>query len=838
MATAVSSTLVSASYCCSTAQPFHYSSRRRGALTRLRLPSIYFNLLPTFAMEVPGAVAAKDMQHGIGETTVSEYESQSKLLQEFCRVPSIDKAWIFKSDGGTSQVMFSISQMNYAANKKRKSILSSRIVKNWNQSVDFQWSPFPVEMDGVSAIIPSGSGSKLLVVRNKEDDSPTQLEIWGPAQLEKAIQIPRSVHGSIFVDGWFEGISWNYEETHIAYVAEEPPLPKPVFDDSGFKGEDSFNKDSGTWNGQGDWEEDWGETYSKKRSPALFIVHINSGKVQALKGVSKSLSVGQVIWVPSVSSARAQYLVFVGWSSENGPQQTPRKLGIKYCYNRPCALYAIRAHLEGHDDDKAAVNTKEVDSTGAIILTADFGSAFFPKFSPDGKFLVFLSAKSAVDSGAHWATNSLHRLDWPADGKPNSSAKVSCVVPVIMCPEDGFFPGLYCSYPLLYPWLSDGYTIILSSIWHSTVAILSINILSGKVSQISPRDTLYSWDILAVDGNDILAVTSSPINPPQLKYGYYTSHLEESSWNWLDVSSPVAGCSDKVRFLMSSKQCSILKIPVNNLSDTLSEGAKKPFEATFISHSSSESKETYRGNKKEGIRSPLILILHGGPHSVISTTYSKSLAFLSSLGYNLLAVNYRGSLGFGEEALQSLPGKIGSQDVNDVLAALDYVSERGLVDRSRVAVLGGSHGGFLTSHLIGQAPDRFVAAALRNPVCNLSLMVGTSDIPDWCYIEAYGKAGKDIFSEAPSNEQLSDFYSKSPISHISKVKTPTLFLLGAQDRRVPVSNGLQYARALRERGVEVKVMVFPDDAHGLERPQSDFESHLNIGVWFDKYCKL
>jgi acylaminoacyl-peptidase len=137
-----------------------------------------------------------------------------------------------------------------------------------------------------------------------------------------------------------------------------------------------------------------------------------------------------------------------------------------------------------------------------------------------------------------------------------------------------------------------------------------------------------------------------------------------------------------------------------------------------------------------------------------------------------------------------------------------------------------------------QAPDTFVAAAARNPVCNLSLMVGTSDIPDWCFVEIYGKEGKKYFSESPSVDDLCQFHQKSPISHISKVqcgfcifvqeqflmsmlervefarangrysvdamnsplldesinlqvKTPTLFLLGAQDLRVPVSNGLQ-----------------------------------------------
>jgi acylaminoacyl-peptidase len=72
---------------------------------------------------------------------------------------------------------------------------------------------------------------------------------------------------------------------------------------------------------------------------------------------------------------------------------------------------------------------------------------------------------------------------------------------------------------------------------------------------------------------------------------------------------------------------------------------------------------------------------------------------------------------------------------------------------------------------VQQAPDRFVAAVARNPVCNLSLMVGTTDIPDWVYFECCGKEGKNYFSESPSAEHLSLFYQKSPIFHLPKVQS-------------------------------------------------------------------
>ncbi|CAN4091824.1 unnamed protein product [Withania somnifera] len=718
-----------------------------------------------------GASSLKEFPLGLDAGFEEEYSSQSSLLQDFTSIPNIDKAWTFTSNGG-SQGMFSMSQPNLLANKKRRYILPCHISKESTNAVSFQWAAFPIEMSNVSMMIPSPSGSKLLVVRNPENDSPVKFEFWGPSLVEKEFHIPASVHGSVYSDGWPRGL------------------------------------------GRG-----VGETYAGKRQPALFVIDVNSGEVRPVEGIGKSLSVGQVVWAPS-GEVLQQYLVFVGWPSD------ARKLGIKYCYNRPCALYAVKAPFSKIEAHQSLTNA--ADDVSPIKLTQSISSAFFPRFSPDGKLLIFLSARSSVDSWAHSATDSLHRIDWSFNGKPTPNAIIVDVVPIVMCPEDGCFPGLYCFSVLSRPWLSDGYTMILSSIWGSTQVIISINVKSGNILRISPGDSSFSWNLLALDGDNIIAVCSSPVDIPAIKYGSLAHNAStEASWSWLDISSPITRCSEKVTSLLSSRQFSVMRIPVRDNSENLTKGASKPYEAIFVS-----SKPQSRN-----VCDPLIVVLHGGPHSVSLSSFSKSLAFLSSLGYSLLIVNYRGSLGFGEEAVQSLPGKIGSQDVNDVLAAIDHVTEKGLADPSKIAVLGGSHGGFLTTHLIGQAPDKFAAAVARNPVCNLALMVGTSDIPDWCYAETFGDKGKSSFTEATSAEHLDAFYRKSPILHISKVRTPTLFLLGAKDLRVPMSTGLQYARALKEKEVEVKVIVFPEDTHAIDRPQSDFESFLNIGVWFKKYCK-
>jgi len=155
---------------------------------------------------------------------------------------------------------------------------------------------------------------------------------------------------------------------------------------------------------------------------------------------------------------------------------------------------------------------------------------------------------------------------------------------------------------------------------------------------------------------------------------------------------------------------------------------------------------------------PTAITPHGGPHTAYSAQFFMPLSFLVASGYNVVLINYRGSTGFGEACIQvssaqlrvckdtgsltaelrpraacvqSLPGSIGTQDVADCMAALVAAAGTGRVDLSRVAAVGGSHGGFLTAHLAGQHPGAFRAAVLRNPVCDLELMVHVTDIPDW-----------------------------------------------------------------------------------------------------------
>jgi len=236
-------------------------------------------------------------------------------------------------------------------------------------------------------------------------------------------------------------------------------------------------------------------------------------------------------------------------------------------------------------------------------------------------------------------------------------------------------------------------------------------------------------------------------------------------------------------------------------------------------------------------RPGLILLLHGGPHSVSTTAYDPRVAFLTRETHcAVLLVNYRGSLGFGSQELRSLPGKVGEQDVQDCVAALRVAQEAGEFDLARVAVVGGSHGGFLALHLLGQHPELFKAGAVRNPVTNIAAMATTTDIPDWTYVEALGLGAYDFGAARPPDaEQLAAMWRRSPCSHVDRISAPTLIALGMSDRRVPPSQGMEMYYALRSRRVPTRVLCYEGEGHALDGPASDVDHWVTVAAWLNEH---
>ncbi|CAG9467337.1 unnamed protein product [Pedinophyceae sp. YPF-701] len=763
-------------------------------------------------------------------------DTEAMLLEGLAEIPTISRAWCMPSAIGGCDIQVLFSQRDFASNTLRKFMSTVHVpVSVIMGAAPCMVPALPWQLrPDVVATAPSPSGRHMLVVRGGSTKDPTILEIWGGGRLMRELEVPATIHGAVYNDGWFsDGAAWSPDETRVAYVAEAPRREqtpewgkKVPASSTAAAGDSSKEPRAGPkgWRGKGPWQEDWGECYAGKPDPRLFVLDLANYDVRAVEGIPADLSVGQPLWAPN-----GEHLVFVGWkhSPENLPQ-THKRLGIVYCLNRPCSIYAVHCPPGTAGDG------------GAVDLTPGCMSAHSPRFTPDGSIVVFLSHEQACTTGVHASTGALRWMPW-SDGKgcagPDFCAKAEerTMISVVHPPgTSSEFPGLYATSLPSSPFLADGHTIVINMLWRSDLVIVEVNTMTGEVTRITPPGPgSGSWKLHDLQHDVIVASMSAHGVPDRLM----VARKAHGTWIWepISVATPEP-YRPEVEAALADMEYQILQVPYSRADggaagEEVGEGDDAT-EATF------EAIVLRSRNAGSGPQ-PAVLCPHGGPHAAFTTAFTMPYAFLTSQGYTAVLVNFRGSLGFGEDSVQSLPGKIGDQDVRDCLAALDVAVEAGLVDPARVAVQGGSHGGFLTGHLIGQHPEKFKCAAMRNPVCNLGLMVGTSDIPEWCYVEALGsEAGMKRFRANPSPEDLEVFRAKSPITTVDNVNLPLLVLLGAKDARVPFTDAKQYVTALKDRGEsapDVRVLVFPEDKHALDKPQTEFESWMNILAWLKKY---
>uniref|UniRef100_A0A8C2HCX9 acylaminoacyl-peptidase n=1 Tax=Cyprinus carpio TaxID=7962 RepID=A0A8C2HCX9_CYPCA len=238
-------------------------------------------------------------------------------------------------------------------------------------------------------------------------------------------------------------------------------------------------------------------------------------------------------------------------------------------------------------------------------------------------------------------------------------------------------------------------------------------------------------------------------------------------------------------------------------------------------------------NPPERRKTPLVVNIHGGPHAHFAADWNATAAALTKLGFAVLMVNYRGSTGFGQDGIESLLGNIGNQDVKDVhRAVLWTLQNETTLDPDRVAVMGGSHGGFLACHLVGQYPDFYRACAARNPVINAATLLGTSDIVDWRY---FSVGLQYDFDRLPTSQSLISMLEKSPIIHAAQIRAPVLLMLGGRDRRVSPHQGLELYRALKSRSTPVRLLWYSDEGHSLSKVNTQSDCFLNIVLWFKEH---
>ncbi|MBL4755184.1 MAG: S9 family peptidase [Flavobacteriales bacterium] len=236
---------------------------------------------------------------------------------------------------------------------------------------------------------------------------------------------------------------------------------------------------------------------------------------------------------------------------------------------------------------------------------------------------------------------------------------------------------------------------------------------------------------------------------------------------------------------------------------------------------------------KAGTTYPLINYIHGGPESCVkngwSTAYSMWGQVAAGKGYFVYMPNYRGSSGRGVAFSKADQGDMGDEEFNDVLDGIDHLINKGMVDKSRVGIGGGSYGGYFSGWAATKHTNRFAAAVSFVGISDQVSKRFTTDIPYESYFSHW---------TFWTHEQFELVFDRSPVKYAKGSKTATLILHGKEDPRVHPSQSLELYRALKLHGkAPVRLVWYPGEGHGNRKNPARLDYNLRTFEWFDYYLK-
>jgi dipeptidyl aminopeptidase/acylaminoacyl peptidase len=202
---------------------------------------------------------------------------------------------------------------------------------------------------------------------------------------------------------------------------------------------------------------------------------------------------------------------------------------------------------------------------------------------------------------------------------------------------------------------------------------------------------------------------------------------------------------------------------------------------------------------------PVLLLIHGGPFFQYGWNLFDEAQVYVAAGYAVVMGNPRGSAGYGEAHGRAVMGNVGEVSATDLLALLDAaLAGDPSLDRDRVGVMGGSHGGFMTTWMAAHHGDRFRAAISERAVNAIDSFTGSSDI-GWFFAD-------DLYGPDRAGQ-----VAQSPLTNADRIDIPMLLIHSEQDWRCPVEQAQRLFVALKRRGVPVELLLFPGEGHELSR---------------------
>ena len=410
-----------------------------------------------------------------------------------------------------------------------------------------------------------------------------------------------------------------------------------------------------------------------------------------------------------------------------------------------------------------------------------------PKFSPDGRYIAWLS---------------MQRNGYEADRQR------LCVLD-LQTNEKRYVTESFDSNVDDFIWAPDNNTLYYIGVWHATVNLYRTN-LEGQVAQLTSDQA--DWGALQlVNGksNCLLMERHDFFHPADL---YLVSVLDDSVAEEIRLTHE----NDHILSQLAPGSCEPRWCKTTDQQDLLYWVIKPPH---------------FDPAKKY----PTLLFCEGGPQSPVSQFWSYRWNFyiMASQGYVIIAPNRRGLPGFGQEWLEEISGDWTGQCMNDYLAAIDDACDAlPYVDRDRLGAVGASFGGFSVYYLAGHHDKRFKCFISHDGAFNLEAMYTETEenwFSNWEYDDAYWN--KDRTANADRT------YRNSPHLFVDQWDTPILCIHGEKDYRINATQGMSAFNAARMKGIEAELLLYPDENHWVLKPQNGILWQRTYFNWLARWLK-
>jgi len=432
---------------------------------------------------------------------------------------------------------------------------------------------------------------------------------------------------------------------------------------------------------------------------------------------------------------------------------------------------------EYNDEQKFDIWTIDLDGI-QTQLTTMAGPEIYPRFSPDGKWIAFIT-QTVPD--IEFAKTELTIMDQTGKNVRNLTKD---------------FPWSVKQFG----WTANGKEIIARIGERTYSTIYDIEVSNGKIEKL-------------VEGQNVFGDVSVA------KDGTITTTNETSS----TLKEVVLLKKGKPQTLTQySKQLDTYQLRKQEVVTVKSRDGKFDIEAILIKPA----------DYREGRKYPLMLAYHGGPYDNYENTFSQKypVQLLVQEGTMVVMPNVRGSSGYTDEFGQSIRYDLGGGDYRDAMDIVDYLIAEGMVDTTKMGVMGGSYGGYLTNWTITQTP-RFKAAISMYTMFSLFTDWGNSWQPAFEHMYlGYNYWDRPI-------DMNSRWVKQAPQTYVKNITTPTLILQGTEDKYTNISNSREMYQALKELGKTVEFVIYPRAEHGLRTEPNQYINVMERTVgWFKKYA--